>query len=78
MRIILKKVPTKYRSSLLKIIKPSLEKHLNTDFDSIPDNAKPMLGLIVAGYSNDAPLSEVWQINMVLEIMEVIMHMRQL
>ena len=33
-----------------------------TPFDQIPDEEKPVLGLVVGGFSPDAYLSEVWEI----------------
>lgn len=32
------------------------------DFDSLPDEKKPVLGLVVGGFSQQASLSEVWKI----------------
>lgn len=49
-----------------KLIKPSLEKRFNKKFNLIPDNAKPSLGFIVAGYSGDSPLSEIWNVSVPL------------
>ena len=41
---------------------PIIEQQQKIEFKDIPDDKKPVLGLVVGGFSKDAPLSQVWQI----------------
>lgn len=43
-------------------IVPALEATKGKKFADIPDNEKPILGLVVGGFSDKAYLSEVWEI----------------
>lgn len=46
----------------LSIVVPLLEKAIEKKYDEIPANEKPVLGVVVGGFSNDAYLPEVWEI----------------
>jgi hypothetical protein len=41
---------------------PLVEKLKNKAFKDIPDKEKPLLGLVIGGFSKNKPLSEVWEI----------------
>ncbi len=41
---------------------PIIEKLKKKDFKDIPDEERPVLGIVVGGFSKDRPLSEVWEI----------------
>ncbi len=45
-----------------EIIRPVLEETLGKKFNEIPDNKKPFIGLVLAGFSPGKPLSEVYNI----------------
>jgi len=45
-----------------EIIKPALEQTLGKTFNEIPDDKKPFIGLVLAGFSPEKPLSEVYDI----------------
>lgn len=45
-----------------EIFTPLLEKELGVKFDEVPDAKKPLLGLIVTGFSPRQYLSEVWHV----------------
>lgn len=48
----------RYRDTLV----PEMEARTGKKFKDIPDNDKPVLGLVVGGFSAGAYLSEVWEI----------------
>lgn len=50
------------------IVVPALEAQINKKFDEIPNEAKPLLGLAVGGFSTKEYLSEVWEIMIPLHI----------
>jgi len=45
-----------------EIIGPELEGNLQTPYEEIPPNKKPLLGIVLAGYSPGESLSEVWEV----------------
>lgn len=47
-----------YRNTIV----PEIERQRNRRFEDIPDNEKPVLGLVVGGFSTNEYLSEVWEI----------------
>ncbi|HTC92883.1 MAG TPA: hypothetical protein VK699_05470 [Terriglobales bacterium] len=51
-----------FHQEYMRVIAPSLEQQLGVPYDQIPDNRKPGLGLVVAGFSTGAYLSEVFNI----------------
>jgi len=44
------------------MVVPFVEKETGKKFDKIPNNKKPVLGLVVGGFSKGEYLSEVWEI----------------
>lgn len=48
----------KYKETII----PAVESQTKKKFEEIPDNQKPVLGLVVGGFSNKEYLSEVWEI----------------
>lgn len=51
-----------FLSQYQKIVVPVVEKQQGKKFDKIPNDEKPVLGLVVGGFSYGEYLSEVWQI----------------
>lgn len=45
-----------------EIVKPALESELKLPYENIPLDKKPLLGMVLAGYSPSEHLSEVWEI----------------
>lgn len=50
-----------------EVLAPALEKELGVKYDKVPDDKKPLLELIVAGFSPNEYLSEVWHIRIPLK-----------
>jgi len=44
------------------LVIPEVERQRSVRFEEIPDEQKPVLGLVIGGFSSDEFLSEVWEI----------------
>jgi hypothetical protein len=51
-----------FQQQYQKTVIPAVENETKRKFEEIPDDNKPVLGLVVGGFSGGSYLSEVWQI----------------
>jgi hypothetical protein len=59
---VVEELRTFFQQQYQKTVVPAVEKETKKKFEEILDNEKPVLGLVVGGFSGGSYLSEVWQI----------------
>lgn len=62
MNVVVEELRKFFSQRYFSTVVPEVEAQTNRKFDQIPDNQKPLLGLVVGGFSSGSYLSQVWLI----------------